>query len=108
MTKTFSILLSIEGNCIIFTYFNILLVLFSLYFFANVYCFTKDAQRGGRSCDKLAICLWDHGERGDDVGDSHWPYAADDWKGGTDPGTGGTEPLDIMWRFMKASVGVPY
>jgi hypothetical protein len=72
------------------------------------YCFTKDAQRQGRSCEKLAVCLWDHGERGDDVGDSHWPYAADDWKGGTHPGTGGTEPMDIMWRFMQAAVGVPY
>jgi predicted esterase len=72
------------------------------------FCFTKDAQRGGQSCEKLAICLWDHGERGDDVGDTHYPYATNDWRGGTDPGTGGTEPMDIMWRFMQASVGVPY
>jgi hypothetical protein len=80
------------------------------------YCFTKDAKRrgrwggrwGGRSCEKLAICLWDHGEPGDDVGDSHYPYAADDWNGGSYPGTGGLEPMDIMWRFMQASVGVPY
>jgi hypothetical protein len=80
------------------------------------YCFTKDAKRrgrwggrwGGRSCEKLAICLWDHGERGDDVGDSHYPYAADDWNGGSYPGTGGLDPMDIMWRFMQASVGVSY
>ncbi len=70
------------------------------------YCFTKDAR--GRSCEKLAICLWDYGERGDDVGDTHEPYATSGWTGGTDPGTGGIEPMDIMWRFMKASVGVPY
>jgi hypothetical protein len=72
------------------------------------YCFTKDAQGRGRSCEKLAICLWDTEERGDDVGDTHWPYAANDWKGGTYPGTGGIEAMDIMWRFMKASVDVPY
>jgi hypothetical protein len=70
------------------------------------YFFTKDAK--GRSCEKLVIGLWDHGARGDDVGDTHYPYAANDWKGGTDPGTGGLEPMDIMWRFMQASVGVPY
>jgi hypothetical protein len=29
-------------------------------------------------------------------------------KGRTDPGTGGIEPRAIMWRFMQASVGVPY
>jgi len=54
------------------------------------------------------ICLWDTQVRGDDVGDTHFPWAFDDWSGGTDPGTGGLEPMDIMWRFMKASVGVPY
>jgi hypothetical protein len=69
-------------------------------------CFTKDAE--GKICEKLVICLWDTEERGDDVGDTHSPWAFLDWSGGTDPGTGGTEPMDIMWRFMKASVGVPY
>jgi hypothetical protein len=70
------------------------------------YCFTKDAPRGGQRCEKLAICLWDYGERGDDVGDTHYPYAANGWQQrGDPPGTGG---LDIMWRFMQASVGVPY
>jgi hypothetical protein len=70
------------------------------------HCFTKDAD--GESCEKLAICLWDTRKRGDDVGDTHWPYAADDWSGGRFPGTGGTKPMDIMWRFMQASVGVPF
>jgi hypothetical protein len=70
------------------------------------HCFTKDAD--GESCEKLAICLWDYGKRGDDVGDTHSPYAADGWSGGRFPGTGGTKPMDIMWRFMQASVGVPY
>ena len=28
------------------------------------HCFTKDAE--GKICQKLAICLWDGGERGDD------------------------------------------
>jgi hypothetical protein len=72
------------------------------------YCFTKDAKGRGRSCEKLAICLWDTGVPGDDVGDSHYPWAANDWNGGTYPGTGGIEPMDIMWRFMQASVGVHY
>jgi predicted esterase len=72
------------------------------------YCFTKDAGGGGRSCEKLAICLWDYGLPGDDVGDTHYPYAANGWQGGDYPGTGGLEPMDIMWRFMQASVGVPY
>jgi len=73
------------------------------------YCFTKDAKgRGrGRSCEKLAICLWDSGDPGDDLPDPHG-RAGREWTGGTDPGTGGTEPMDIMWRFMKASVGVAY
>jgi hypothetical protein len=71
------------------------------------FCFTKDAQRGGRSCEKLAICLWDSGEEGDDLPDPHG-RAGREWNGGTDPGTGGIEPMDIMWRFMQASVGVPY
>jgi len=73
------------------------------------FCFTKDAQRRGRgrSCEKLAICLWDSGAPGDDLPDPHG-RAGREWTGGTDPGTGGTEPMDIMWRFMQASVGVPY
>ena len=71
------------------------------------YFFTKDAGRG-RRCEKLVIGLWDHGARGDDVGDTHYPYAANDWKGGAHRGTGGLRPMDIMWRFMQASVGVPY
>ena len=76
------------------------------------YCFTKDAQGRGRGrnrdrgCEKLAICLWDSGEAGDDLPDPHG-RAGREWSGGTDPGTGGIEPMDIMWRFMKASVGVP-
>jgi hypothetical protein len=70
------------------------------------HCFTKDAE--GKTCEKLVICLWDTEERGDDVGDTHFPWVFFDWSGGTDPGTGGNEPMDIMWRFMKASVGVPY
>jgi dienelactone hydrolase len=65
-------------------------------------CFTKDAE--GKTCSKLAICLWDTEERGDDVGDSHWPWAAADWSGGTDPTTGGTEAMDIMWRWFQWSV----
>jgi hypothetical protein len=72
------------------------------------FCFTKDAMGKKPSCEKLAICLWDTEAPGDDVGDSHYPYAANDWQGGTDPGTGGIEPMDIMWRFMQASVGVPF
>jgi hypothetical protein len=69
------------------------------------FCFTKDAS--GASCEKLAICLWDSGDPGDDLPDPHG-RAGREWTGGTDPGTGGTEPMDIMWRFMKASVGVSY
>ena len=66
-------------------------------------CFTKDAEGG--TCEKLAICLWDTEAPGDDVGDTHFPYAFYDWSGGTDPGTGGNEPMDIMWRFFQWSVG---
>ena len=65
-------------------------------------CFTT-----GESCEKLAICLWDSGPAGDDYPDPHG-RAGREWSGGTDRGTGGTKPMDIMWRFMKASVGVPY
>lgn len=70
------------------------------------YCFTKDAKGRGRSCEKLAICLWDTGLPGDDIGDTH-SQAGRDWSGGTDPGTGGIEPMDIMWRFMQAAVSAP-
>jgi len=66
------------------------------------HCFTKDAQ--GQSCEKLAICLWDSGAPGDDLEDPHG-RAGREWSGGTDPGTGGTEAMDIMWRFMQRSVG---
>ena len=69
------------------------------------HCFTKNAP--GESCENLAICLWDGGGKGDDRPDSH-TRAGKDWSGGTDPGTGGIEPMDIMWRFMQRSVGVPY
>jgi len=69
------------------------------------HCFTKDAP--GASCERLAICLWDSGEPGDDLPDPHG-RAGREWSGGTDPGTDGTEPMDIMWRFMQRSVGVPY
>ena len=66
-------------------------------------CFTKDTENG--TCEKLAVCLWDTEQRGDDVGDTHFPYAFYDWSGGTDLGTGGNEPMDIMWRFFQWSVG---
>ena len=71
------------------------------------FCFTKDARGHDRRCEKLAICLWDSGIAGDDLPDPHG-RAGREWTGGTDPGTGGNKPMDIMWRFMKASVGVPY
>jgi hypothetical protein len=67
-----------------------------------IHCFTKDAD--GKTCEKLAICLWDTLERGDDIGDTHGP-ASRDWRGGIDPGTDGGLPMDIMWRFMQWSVG---
>ncbi|KKL13877.1 hypothetical protein LCGC14_2521360, partial [marine sediment metagenome] len=62
-------------------------------------CFTN-----GESCEKLAICLWDSGPPGDDYPDPHG-RAGREWTGGKDRGTGGTKPMDIMWRFMQASVG---
>jgi hypothetical protein len=68
------------------------------------HCFTKDADDG--SCEKLAICLWDSGPPGDDYPDPHG-RAGREWTGGTYRGTGGTKPMDIMWRFMQASVDVP-
>jgi len=67
-----------------------------------IHCFTKDAD--GKTCEKLAICLWDTLERGDDIGDTHG-RASRDWRGGVDPGTDGGLPMDIMWRFMQMSVG---
>ena len=71
------------------------------------HCFTKDAE--GKICRKLAICLWDGGESGDDwvttgVGATH-ERSGREWIGGTDSGTGGTDPMDIMWRFFQWSVG---
>lgn len=71
----------------------------------KIHCFTKDAPDA--SCVKLAICLWDGGESGDDFPDPHG-RAGREWSSGKDPGTGGTDPMDIMWRFMQRSVGVPY
>ncbi len=71
------------------------------------FCFTKDAPGRGRSCEKLAICLWDSGLPGDDLPDPHG-RAGREWTGGDASGTGGTLPMDIMWRFMQASVGVTY
>ena len=67
-------------------------------------CFTKDAEDA--SCEKLAICLWDGGEPGDDLTDPHG-RAGREFSGGTDPGIGGIEPMDVMWRFMQRSVVAP-
>jgi predicted esterase len=65
------------------------------------FCFTRDA--AGTSCEKLAICLWDSGPPGDDLNDPH-ARAGSEWTG-----TGSnTKPMDIMWRFMQRSIGVPY
>ncbi len=65
-------------------------------------CFTKDAP--GARCEKLAVCLWDGGEPGDDLTDPHG-RAGQELSGGTHPGSGGIEPMDVMWRFMQRSVG---
>ena len=70
-------------------------------------CFTKDTE--GKTCRKLAICLWDGGEHGDDwvtvgIGATH-QRSGREWIDGTNSGTGGTEPMDIMWRFFQWSVG---
>jgi len=62
------------------------------------HCFTKDAANS--TCEKLAICLWDGGDPGDDLYDPHG-RAGREWSGGTNPGTDGLEPMDIMWRFMQ-------
>ena len=64
-------------------------------------CFTRDAP--GERCENLALCLWDGGEPGDDLTDPHG-RAGGELSGGTDPGTCGFEPRDVMWRFMKSSV----
>lgn len=76
-------------------------------------CFTRDAKRkhkgeyqsngNDQACEKLAICLWDGGEPGDDLEDPHG-RAGREWSGGTDPGTDGTGAMDIMWRFFQWSV----
>ena len=74
----------------------------------EIHCFTKDVDaEQGDTCDKFAICLFDTARRGDDKPDPHGRTGRE-WTGGTDPGTGGTEPMDVMWRFMQRSVGVPY
>ena len=70
------------------------------------HCFTKDTE--GKTCRKLAICLWDGSEHGDDrvtvgVGVTHERFGVD-WVGGADPRTGGTDPMGIMWRFFQWSV----
>ena len=71
------------------------------------HCFTKDTE--GKACRKLAICLWDGGQRGDDgfitgVGANHL-RSGREWIGGADLGTDGTDSIDIMWRFFQWSVG---
>jgi len=67
-----------------------------------LHCFTKDAANA--RCEKLAVCLWDGGEPGDDLTDPH-SRAGQELSGGTDSGTGGIGPMDVMWRFMQRSVG---
>jgi predicted esterase len=64
-------------------------------------CFTKDAPDS--KCEKLAVCLWDGGEPGDDLTDPHG-RAGRELSGGIDPDIGGTEPMDVMWRFMQRSL----
>ena len=64
-------------------------------------CFTKDAP--GERCEKLAVCLWDGGEPGDDLTDPHG-RAGQELSGGTHPGSGGIGPMDVMWRFMQLSI----
>jgi len=54
-------------------------------------------------------CQCDGGERGDDwvtvgIGATH-ARSGREWVGGADPGTGGTDPMDIMSRFFQWSVG---
>ena len=72
-----------------------------------IHCFAKDTE--GKICRKLAICLWNGGERGDDgvpagVDATHARFGRE-WIGGEDPGTDGTDPIDIMWCFFQWSVG---
>ena len=64
------------------------------------HCLTKDA--AGESCENLAVSLQDSGAPGDDLEDPHG-RAGCAWSGGKYPGTGGAEPMDIMWRFMQRS-----
>ena len=66
-----------------------------------LHCFTKDAVN--ERCEKLAVCLWDGGDPGDDLTDPHG-RAGRELSGGTDPGTAGIEPMDVMWRFMQRAV----
>ena len=71
------------------------------------HCFTKDTE--GKTCRNLVICFWDGGQRGDDgvitgVGATH-VRSGWEWIGGADPGTNGTDPIDIMWRFFQWTVG---
>jgi hypothetical protein len=73
----------------------------------TLHCFTKDA--GGKTCRKLEICLWDGGGRGDDgvtsgAGATH-ERSGREWIGGADPGTGDTDPMDIMWRYLSVVSG---
>ena len=71
------------------------------------HCFTKDTE--GKICRKLEICLWDGGGRGDDritngAGATH-ERSGREWIGGADPGTGDTDPMDIMWRYFSVVSG---
>ena len=71
------------------------------------HCFTKDTE--GKTCRKLAIFLWDGGQRGDDgiitgVGATH-ERSGREWIGGADPGTGDTDPMAIMWRYLSVVSG---
>jgi len=73
----------------------------------TLHCFTKDA--GGKTCRKLEICLWGGGGRGDDgvtsgAGATH-ERSGREWIGGADPGTGDTDPMDIMWRYLSVVGG---
>jgi hypothetical protein len=68
-----------------------------------VFCsLSKVTVYGGLSA--LVYCLWDGGDPGDDRPDPHG-RAGREWSGGTDPGIGGTEAMDIMWRWFQWSVG---
>ncbi len=73
----------------------------------TLHCFTKDA--GGKICWKLEICLWDGGGRDDDGVTSGagatYERSGRGWIGGADPGTGDTDPMDIMWRYLSVVSG---